>query len=81
MLIALYAYRRQFYAVGDRRSRWRALWVLSGLVVADLVLGLIALTVIGGLERQLLAGPRLYSVVANLVGFSGPVQFTTRAPD
>src|SRR5580693_5125671 len=44
LLIALYAYRRQFYAVGDRRSRWRALWILGGLLVTDLVLGLIALT-------------------------------------
>jgi len=48
LLIALYAYRRQFYAVGDRRSRWRALGVLGGLVVTDLVLGLVAMTVIGG---------------------------------
>jgi lysyl-tRNA synthetase class 2 len=77
LLIALYAYRRQFYAVGDRRSRWRALWILGGLLVTDLVLGLIALTVIGGLRENYALGPRIYSVVANLVGFSGPVLFNS----
>jgi lysyl-tRNA synthetase class 2 len=75
LLVALYAYRRQFYAVGDRRSRWRALRILSALVVTDVVLGFIALTVIGGLSANYSFGQRLYSVVANLVGFSGPVQF------
>lgn len=79
LLIALYAYRRQFYAVGDRRSRWRALWVLGCLLVTDLVLGLIAMTVIGGLRDHYSIGQKLYSVVANLVGFSGPVQFNTEA--
>jgi lysyl-tRNA synthetase class 2 len=76
LLIALYAYRRQFYATGDRRSRWRALWVLAGLVVTDLVLGLIALPVIGGLRGTYSLGQRLSSVVANLVGFSGPIEFS-----
>jgi lysyl-tRNA synthetase, class II len=77
LLIALYAYRRQFYAVGDRRSRWRALWILGTLVVADLILGLVAITVIGGTTEDYGLGPRLYSVVANLAGFTGPVRFTT----
>jgi lysyl-tRNA synthetase class 2 len=76
-LIALYTYRRQFYATGDRRSRWRALWVLAGLVVADLALGLIAIPVIGGLRGTYSPGQRVYSVVANLAGFSGPVRFST----
>jgi lysyl-tRNA synthetase class 2 len=77
LLIALYAYRRQFYAVGDRRTRLRALWVLTGLVVTDLVIGLIAITVIGGTRANYTLGPRIYSVIANLVGFSGPVRFNT----
>jgi lysyl-tRNA synthetase class 2 len=77
LLIALYYFRRQFYAVGDRRSRWRALWVLGCLLVTDLVLGLIAMSVIGGLRDHYSAVQRIYSVVANLVGFSGPVQFNT----
>ena len=77
LLIALYAYRRQFYAIGDRRSRLRALWVLTGLVVTDLVIGLIAITVIGGTQGNYALGPRIYSVIANLVGFSGPVLFNS----
>jgi lysyl-tRNA synthetase, class II len=77
LLIALHAYRRQFYAVGDRRTRLRALWVLTGLVVTDLVIGLIAITVIGGTQANYTLGPRIYSVIANLVGFSGPVRFST----
>jgi lysyl-tRNA synthetase class 2 len=77
LLIALYAYRRQFYAVGDRRSRWRALGVLGGLVVTDLVLGLVAMTVIGGTRANYGLGPRIYSVIANLAGFSGPVRFNS----
>jgi lysyl-tRNA synthetase, class II len=75
LLIALFAFRKQFYAVGDRRSRWRALWILGALLVTDVILGFIALAVIGGLRQNYTFGPRLYSVVANLVGFSGPVQF------
>jgi lysyl-tRNA synthetase, class II len=77
LLIALYCYRRQFYAVGDRRSRWRALWVLCGLVVADLVIGLIALSVIRGLTANYTLPQRIYSVIANMAGFSGPVRFIT----
>jgi len=79
VLIALYAFRRQFYAVGDRRSRWRALWVLGCLLVTDLVLGLIAITVIGGLDHHYTIRQKLSSVIANLVGFSGPVHFNTEA--
>ena len=79
LLIALYAFRRQFYAVGDRRSRWRALWVLGGLLLTDLVLGLVAIKVIGGLKDQYSIGPRVSTVVTNLVGLSGPVHFNTEA--
>jgi lysyl-tRNA synthetase, class II len=76
LLVALFCYRRQFYAVGDPRSRWRALWVLCGLLVADLVIGMVYLSV----ASRVLAGSyttvqRLQSVVANMAGFSGPVQF------
>src|SRR6202042_2733748 len=42
----LYA-RRDFYAVGDRRTRWLALWVFFGLAVADLLIGLGYLSVSG----------------------------------
>jgi len=77
LLVALYAFRRQFYAVGDHRSRWRSFWVLCCLVAADLVIGLAALSIIGGLRGSYTLWQRLYSVVLNEVGFSGPVQFVS----
>jgi len=75
LLIALFCYRRQFYAVGDRRSRWRALWVLCGLVLADVVIGMIYMSVLGRVVANYTLPQRLYSVAANLAGFSGPVRF------
>ena len=72
LLIALYAYRRQFYAVGDRRSRWRALRILSALVVTDVVLGFIALTVIGGSSANYSFGQRLYYPHCRLVHVPAP---------
>jgi lysyl-tRNA synthetase, class II len=77
LLVALFLFRRQFYAVGDQRSRWRALWVLTCLVVADLVIGLAALAIIRGLRGTYSAVQLVYSVVMNTVGFSGPVQFVS----
>jgi lysyl-tRNA synthetase class 2 len=77
LLIALFCYRRQFYAVGDRRSRWRALWVLCGLVAADLIIGMSYISVLGGLTGSFTVPQRIYSVLMNLTGFSGPVHFNT----
>ncbi len=76
-LVVLFAFRRQFYAVGDARSRRRALWVLGGLVVADVVIGLAALAIIGGLRARYSLTQLLYSVVMNTAGFSGPVRFVS----
>ncbi len=77
LLVALFCYRRQFYAIGDRRSRWRALWVLCGLVVADIVIGLLFITVQGGITAGYTMRDRVYSVVMNMAGLSGPVQFSS----
>ncbi|MFI6791821.1 phosphatidylglycerol lysyltransferase domain-containing protein [Nonomuraea sp. NPDC050383] len=76
-LVALLANRREFYALSDPRSRWRALWNLLGLGALDLVLGY----VIVGLRPHALAGDpgvldRLEHVVLGLVGIEGPVTFT-----
>jgi lysyl-tRNA synthetase, class II len=68
-------YRREFYAVGDRRSRWRALWVLCYLVLADVLIGLAYISVSRGLLQDYSPWQRVYSVVMSLIGFSGPVQF------
>lgn len=77
LLAALWSYRRQFYATGDRTSRWRSLRAVCGLIVADLVIGLAALPIIGGLAGRFSFGQRLYSVIMNMAGFSGPVRFVS----
>ena len=74
VLVAFIWFRREFYAFGDRGSRWRALWVLGYLIAADILIGLAYLA----LSRNGLAGnyspwDRIHTVVANLAGFSGPV--------
>ena len=40
LLGTLLFFRNDFYAVGDRRTRWLALWVFLGLAVADIAIGL-----------------------------------------
>jgi lysyl-tRNA synthetase, class II len=75
LMVALVYYRKEFYAVGDRRNRWRALWVLCGLVVADLAISIAYLSVADGLAGNYPLSQRLQSAAASLVGFSGPVRF------
>src|SRR5712672_3270753 len=40
LLAALVYFHDQFYAVSDPRTRWNALWVFIGLVIADIAIGL-----------------------------------------
>jgi lysyl-tRNA synthetase, class II len=75
LLIALFCFRRQFYAVGDWRSRWRALWVLGCLLAADIIIGLTYLSAIAKLRGTYTFSDRLQTVVQNLAGFTGPIQF------
>jgi lysyl-tRNA synthetase, class II len=75
VLAALLFYRREFYAVGDPRTRWRALAVLGGLVLADLAIGLSYITLVRGLRTDYSVMERGQSVIYGLFGFSGPVQF------
>ena len=77
LLVALYTFRSQFYAVGDRRSRWRSLGVLCGLIAADLIIGLAAISIIGGLRGNYSLPERVYSVVLNVAGFSGSIRFVS----
>jgi lysyl-tRNA synthetase, class II len=79
LLIALLYFRDEFYAEGDPRTRWRALWVLGGLVVADVVIGLSYIMVAQGLETDYSLGQRVQEVVYGLVGVSGPVQWVPEA--
>jgi lysyl-tRNA synthetase, class II len=77
LLAILLYFRREFYAIGDPRTRWRAVGVFVMLAVADVAIGLCYIAVTHGLEADYTLGQRLQSVIYNLVGFSGPVHFTS----
>ena len=72
---ALLYFRGEFYAVGDPRTRWRALWVFLGLVVADVAIGLTYILLARGLAQDYSLWQRAVHVVYGLVGVSGPVHF------
>jgi lysyl-tRNA synthetase class 2 len=75
LLAALLYFRNEFYAVGDPRSRWRALVVLAGLVVADVAIGLAYILLARGLAQDYSLWQRTVHVVYGLIGVSGPVRF------
>ena len=79
VLIGLgWLFRREFYAVGDPRTRWRALGVFTGLLTADVVIGL------GYIAPRIPHGSyslfqQLQTVLYALVGATGPVRFSDLA--
>ncbi len=75
LLIALLYFRNQFYAEGDPRTRWRALWVFGGLVVADVVIGCTYILLAQHLRTNYSLGQRVQEALWGLVGVSGPVQW------
>jgi lysyl-tRNA synthetase, class II len=75
LVAALLYFRAEFYAVGDPRTRWRALWVFLGLVVADVAIGLTYILLARGLAQDYSLWQRVVHVVYGLVGVSGPVRF------
>jgi lysyl-tRNA synthetase class 2 len=79
VLVALLYFRDEFYAEGDRRNRWAALWAVCGLVVADVVIGLISISAAGGLATDYSLWQRTQEVVYGLVGVSGQVQWAPEA--
>src|ERR1022692_3480394 len=52
VLVAMLYFRDEFYAVGDPRTRWRALEVFVPLVVADVAIGLTYILLARGLQRD-----------------------------
>jgi lysyl-tRNA synthetase class 2 len=78
-LIALLYFRDEFYAEGDQRNRWRALWAFGRLVVADIAIGLTFILLAHGLAADYSFGQRVEEVVTGLVGVSGPVQWVPEA--
>ena len=79
LLIALLYFRDEFYAEGDPRTRWRALWVAVGLVVADVAIGLTYIILARGLAADYSLGQRVQEVIYGLVGVSGPVRWVPEA--
>jgi lysyl-tRNA synthetase, class II len=79
LLVALLYFRDEFYAEGDPRTRWSALWVFGGLVVADVAIGLIYIIFAHGLQADYSFGQRVQETVYGLVGVSGPVQWIPEA--
>jgi lysyl-tRNA synthetase class 2 len=75
LLVALVYFRNQFYAEGDPRTRWRALWVFGGLVVADVVIGCAYILLAQHLRTNYSLGQRVQEALWGLVGVSGPVQW------
>src|SRR5215470_11227049 len=80
-MIAAGAYfRGEFYAVGDPRTRWRALTVLIGLLAADLLIGLGYLTgPVAGVPATYSFAARLQTALYALAGVGGPVSFPPNA--
>ena len=75
LLAALLYFRAEFYAVGDPRTRWRALWVFVVLAVADVAIGVTYILLAKGLAQNYSLWQRVVHVVYGLVGVSGPVRF------
>jgi lysyl-tRNA synthetase class 2 len=76
LLALLIVYRREFYALSDPRSRWRAIWTFFCLLIIDLGLGLLLVSV---RPREIVAGggvtARIQEVLLGLIGVSGPMSF------
>ena len=77
VLVALIVYREEFRALGDPRTRWRAVLVFFVLAAASLVVGLLMVLL---LRRHVVGGPpslaaMVQEVVTGLLGFSGPLVF------
>lgn len=77
VLVALIVYREEFRALGDPRTRWRAVLVFLVLAVASLVVGVLMVTL---LRHRVVGGPPslvviVQEVVRGLLGISGPLVF------
>ncbi len=76
MLCGLLYFRDEFYAVGDPRTRWRALWVLGGLVVADVVIALGYIRFSKVSDDYSLA-QQIRDVIYELAGVTSPIRFSS----
>lgn len=69
------AIRRQFYAVGDPRTRWRALGALIGLLITDVLIGTAFLAGPADVGPGYTFSDKVQTAVSGLIGAAGPVGF------
>jgi lysyl-tRNA synthetase, class II len=76
LAVALVLLSRQFYALGDPRTRWRAPVAFVGMLLASIVLGLV-LTYVrdDSIVGHPSLGARLSEVLWGLIGVPGPLRF------
>jgi lysyl-tRNA synthetase class 2 len=71
--------RREFYALSDPRSRWRAVWNLIGMSIFSFGLGLV---IVSTHERTVGGSPsireRFWQVVWGLIGIGGPIHYSSQ---
>ncbi len=76
VLVVLVIERDRFYARGDLRNRWRALWVCGGFLGAGFVLGFIEVA-LRSAQLTVTAGPVRWAehVALGMIGVTGPLRF------
>jgi lysyl-tRNA synthetase, class II len=80
MLVALWVFRDEFYAVGDPRTRWRALSAFLGLATLSVALGMLLLQArSGSLAEPHPLSAQLRQVLYGLVGVAGPLGYTNES--
>jgi lysyl-tRNA synthetase class 2 len=78
LFAVLLANRREFYALSDPRTRWRALWNLVALGVFDLVIGWVLVAAhLRAVAGRPSFGDQMQHVVLGLFGLEGPLAFTS----
>ncbi|MEO5875379.1 MAG: phosphatidylglycerol lysyltransferase domain-containing protein [Streptosporangiaceae bacterium] len=82
LLAALLRYRREFYALGDPRTRWRALYAGAVLTAGSFVVGFLFL---GFNSREVEASYGVFEqfqhIAMGLIGIHGPIQLETGRRD
>ena len=77
VFVVILVNRREFYALSDPRTRWRALWNFLALSVLSFGLGLV---VVSSHARTTLGTPgfgdRFWQVAWGLIGVGGPIRYT-----
>lgn len=76
VLVLLIVYRKEFYALSDPKSRWRAIWTFWAMLAGDIAIGLVLVSARGDRiigDANLL--DRINHVVLGLAGISGPMHF------